>query len=160
MNTIHAFTNDQVLSDKSHKDMRRARSATHNMILTSSGAAHAIGQVLPELDGKLEGFAVRVPVINVSFVDLTLTVARDANVEHVNNVLGQAAAGELEGVLAYGEQPLVSSDYNHDPASASVDAQLTKVLGGRLVKVCAWYDNEWGFSNRMLDVAMAVAHAS
>lgn len=157
MNTIHSYTNDQVLTDVYHKDLRRARSATQNMIPTTSGAALALGQVLPELDGKLDGFAVRVPTINVSLIDLTLYTARQASAEQVNAVLKQAAEGALAGILAYSEEPLVSSDYNHDPASATVDALLTKVLGGRLVKVCAWYDNEWGFSNRLLDTALAMA---
>ncbi|WP_423823223.1 type I glyceraldehyde-3-phosphate dehydrogenase [Salinisphaera sp. SPP-AMP-43] len=159
MNTIHSYTNDQVLSDVYHKDIRRARSATQNMIPTKTGAAAAVGLVLPELNGKLDGFAVRVPTINVSFVDLSATVSKDVTVEQVNEVLKNAANGELKGVLAYTEEELVSQDYNHDPVSSTVDSKLTKVAGGRLIKVCSWYDNEWGFSNRMLDTALALANA-
>lgn len=159
MNTIHSYTNDQVLSDVYHKDIRRARSATQSMIPTKTGAAAAVGLVLPELNGKLDGFAVRVPTINVSFVDLTLNVSKDTSVEEVNQVLKKAADGELKGVLAYTEEELVSSDYNHNPVSSTVDAKLTKVAGGKLIKVCSWYDNEWGFSNRMLDTALALANA-
>ncbi|MES1932590.1 glyceraldehyde-3-phosphate dehydrogenase, type I [Salinisphaera shabanensis T35B1] len=159
MNTIHSYTNDQVLTDVYHKDLRRARSATQSMIPTATGAAKAVGLVLPELNGKLDGFAVRVPTINVSMVDLTAQVSKDTTAEDVNAVLKQAAEGPLKGVLAYSEAPLVSQDFNHDPASSTVDAPLTKVAGGKLVKICAWYDNEWGFSNRMLDTALALAKA-
>jgi len=159
MNTIHAYTNDQVLTDVYHKDLRRARSATMSMIPTKTGAAAAVGLVLPELDGKLDGFAVRVPTINVSMVDLSFTASRETTVEEVNSVLKEAAEGPLKGVLAFTEDPLVSVDFNHDPASSTVDAGLTKVLNGKLVKVCAWYDNEWGFSNRMLDTALAAMKA-
>ncbi|MES1949933.1 glyceraldehyde-3-phosphate dehydrogenase, type I [Salinisphaera sp. S4-8] len=159
MNTIHSYTNDQVLTDVYHKDLRRARSATQSMIPTATGAAKAVGLVLPELNGKLDGFAVRVPTINVSMVDLTAQVSKDTTVEEVNAVLKQAAEGPLKGVLAYSEAPLVSSDFNHDPSSSTVDAPLTKVAGGKLIKVCSWYDNEWGFSNRMLDTALALANA-
>ncbi len=159
MTTVHSFTNDQVLTDVYHKDLRRARAATQSMIPTKTGAAAAVGLVLPELNGKLDGFAVRVPTINVSFVDLAFTAARDTSVEEVNEILRQAAEGELKGILAYNNAPLVSADFNHDPASSVFDATLTKV-SGRLVKVCAWYDNEWGFSNRMLDVAAALMRAS
>lgn len=159
MNTIHSYTNDQVLSDVYHKDIRRARSATTNMIPTKTGAAEAVGKVLPELDGRLSGFAVRVPTINVSFVDLSATVSKEVTVEQVNSVLKKAAEGELKGVLAYTEEELVSSDYNHNPVSSTVDSKLTKVAGSRLIKVCSWYDNEWGFSNRMLDTALALANA-
>ncbi|WP_348766317.1 type I glyceraldehyde-3-phosphate dehydrogenase [uncultured Salinisphaera sp.] len=159
MNTIHSYTNDQVLTDVYHKDLRRARSATQSMIPTATGAAKAVGLVLPELNGKLDGFAVRVPTINVSMVDLTAQVSKDTTVEEVNAVLKQAAEGPLKGVLAYSEAPLVSSDFNHDPASSTVDGPLTKVAGGKLIKVCSWYDNEWGFSNRMLDTALALANA-
>lgn len=159
MNTIHSYTNDQVLSDVYHKDIRRARSATQSQIPAKTGAAAAVGLVLPELDGKLDGFAVRVPTINVSFVDLTLNVSKDTSVEEVNQVLNNAANGELKGVLAYTEEELVSTDYNHNPVSSTVDSKLTKVAGGKLVKVCSWYDNEWGFSNRMLDTALALANA-
>lgn len=159
MNTIHSYTNDQVLSDVYHKDIRRARSATQSMIPTKTGAAAAVSLVLPELEGKLDGFAVRVPTINVSFVDLSATVSQDVTVEQVNEVLRNAAGGELKGVLAYTDEELVSVDYNHNPASSTVDSKLTKVAGGRLIKVCSWYDNEWGFSSRMLDSALAMANA-
>ncbi|RJS94362.1 type I glyceraldehyde-3-phosphate dehydrogenase [Salinisphaera sp. Q1T1-3] len=159
MNTIHSYTNDQVLSDVYHKDIRRARSATQSMIPTKTGAAAAVGMVLPDLDGKLDGFAVRVPTINVSFVDLSATVRQDVTIEQVNEVLKNAANGELKGVLAYTDEELVSQDYNHNPVSSTVDSKLTKVAGGRLIKVCSWYDNEWGFSNRMLDTALAMAKA-
>lgn len=158
MTTIHAFTNDQVLTDVRHKDMRRARSATQNMIPTKTGAATAVGLVLPELNGKFDGFAMRVPVINVSVVDLTFTASRDTSVEEVNNIVKAAAENELKGVLEINEQPLVSSDFNHNPASSIFDATQTKVIGN-LVKVLAWYDNEWGFSNRMLDTTLAMMKA-
>ena len=157
MTTIHAYTNDQVLTDVYHSDLRRARSATMSMIPTKTGAASAVGLVLPELAGKLDGFAVRVPTINVSMVDLTFTAGRDTSVEEIHGLLKAASEGELKGVLAYTDAPLVSIDFNHDPASSTYDASLTKVLGKRLVKVCAWYDNEWGFSNRMLDTARVMA---
>ncbi len=159
MTTIHAYTNDQVLTDVYHKDLRRARSATMSMIPTKTGAAAAVGLVLPELDGKLDGYAMRVPTINVSMVDLTFTAARDTSIEEIDGLLKRSAEGELKGVLAYNDQPLVSIDFNHDPASSTYDASLTKVIGGRLVKVCAWYDNEWGFSNRMLDTTRALMAA-
>lgn len=158
MTTIHSYTNDQVLTDVHHKDMRRARSATQNMIPTKTGAAAAVGLVLPELAGKLDGFSVRVPTINVSLVDLTFNASRDTSVEEVNRILKEASQGELKGILNYTEEPLVSGDFNHDPASSTVDAGLTKV-NGALVKVLAWYDNEWGFSSRMLDTAVALAKA-
>ena len=156
MNTIHAYTNDQVLTDVYHEDLRRARSATHSMIPTKTGAAAAVGLVLPELNGKLDGFAIRVPTINVSLVDLTFTAGRATTVEEVNQILKDAAAGELKGILNVNEEPLVSVDFNHNPASSTADLTLTKVIDGRLVKVCSWYDNEWGFSNRMLDTALAL----
>ncbi len=159
MNTIHSYTNDQVLTDVYHSDLRRARSATQSMIPTKTGAAAAVGLVMPELDGKLDGFAVRVPTINVSMVDLTAQVSKQTTVEEVNAVLKKAAEGSLRGVLAYSEAELVSQDFNHDPVSSTVDAPLTKVSGGKLIKVCSWYDNEWGFSNRMLDTALALANA-
>ena len=159
MTTIHAYTNDQVLTDVFHKDLRRARSATMSMIPTKTGAAAAVGLVLPELKGKLDGFAVRVPTINVSLVDLTFTARRATTLEEINRVLKEAAQGPLRGILAYNDQPLVSIDFNHDPASSTYDASLTKVIDGVLVKVCAWYDNEWGFSNRMLDTTLAWSHA-
>jgi glyceraldehyde 3-phosphate dehydrogenase len=160
MTTIHAYTNDQVLTDVYHKDLRRARSATMSMIPTKTGAAAAVGLVLPELNGKLDGFAVRVPTINVSLVDLTFTAARATSVDEVNKVLRAASAGELKGILNYSDGPLVSIDFNHDPASSTYDATLTRVIDGTLVKVCAWYDNEWGFSNRMLDTALAWSRAA
>jgi glyceraldehyde 3-phosphate dehydrogenase len=159
MNTIHAYTNDQVLTDVYHEDLRRARSATHSMIPTKTGAAAAVGLVLPELNGKLDGFAIRVPTINVSMVDLTFTAGRATTVDEVNQILKDAAAGELKGILYVNEDPLVSVDFNHNPASSTADLTLTKVIDGRLVKVCSWYDNEWGFSNRMLDTAMALMKA-
>ncbi|HEX6996687.1 MAG TPA: type I glyceraldehyde-3-phosphate dehydrogenase [Gammaproteobacteria bacterium] len=155
MTTVHAYTNDQVLTDVYHKDLRRARSATQSMIPTKTGAAAAIGLVLPELDGRLDGFAMRVPTINVSVVDLTFQASRDTSAEEIHQAVRAAAQGELKGVLEYTDEPLVSIDYNHNPASSIYDATLTKVQGKRLVKVCAWYDNEWGFSNRMLDTTLA-----
>jgi len=159
MTTIHAYTNDQVLTDVFHKDLRRARSATQSMIPTSTGAAKAVGLVLPELNGKLDGFAVRVPTINVSMVDLTFRAARDTDKAEIDAVLKAASQQELEGVLNYNDQPLVSIDFNHDPASSTYEAPLTKVIDKRLVKVVSWYDNEWGFSNRMLDVTVALMNA-
>jgi glyceraldehyde 3-phosphate dehydrogenase len=159
MTTIHAYTNDQVLTDVYHSDLRRARSATMSMIPTKTGAAAAVGLVLPELNGKLDGFAMRVPTINVSVVDLAFTAARDTSHEEVDGLIRAAAAGPLKGVLEYNDQPLVSIDFNHNPASSIYDASLTKVIDGRLVKVIAWYDNEWGFSNRMLDTTIALVNA-
>ena len=161
MTTIHAYTNDQVLSDVYHSDLRRARSATQSMIPTKTGAAAAVGLVLPELDGRLDGFAMRVPTINVSVVDLTFTASKATTVKEVNAAVRAAAEGPLKGVLSYTEEPLVSIDFNHNPASSILDAGLTKVSSdGKLVKVCSWYDNEWGFSNRMLDTALALVNAS
>ena len=159
MTTIHAYTNDQVLTDVYHEDLRRARSATMSMIPTKTGAAAAVGLVLPELNGKLDGFAMRVPTINVSIVDLTFTAGRSTTVEEVNSILEAASKNELKGILEYSTSPLVSIDYNHNPASSTVDSLLTKVTGGTLVKVLSWYDNEWGFSNRMLDTTMALMSA-
>jgi glyceraldehyde 3-phosphate dehydrogenase len=159
MTTIHAYTNDQVLTDVYHEDLRRARSATMSMIPTKTGAAAAVGLVLPELNGKLDGYAIRVPTINVSLVDLSFIAARDTTVDEVNAIMKAAAeSGPLAGVLNYNTGPLVSVDFNHDPASSTFDATLTKV-SGRLVKVSSWYDNEWGFSNRMLDTAIALMAA-
>ncbi len=155
MTTVHSYTNDQVLTDVYHTDLRRARSATMSMIPTKTGAAAAVGLVLPELKGKLDGFAIRVPTINVSMVDLSFIAARATGVEEVHSVVREAATGALKGILAYNDKPLVSVDFNHDPASSTYDATLTKVMQGSLVKVCAWYDNEWGFSNRMLDTTLA-----
>ncbi|HWL62401.1 MAG TPA: type I glyceraldehyde-3-phosphate dehydrogenase [Steroidobacteraceae bacterium] len=159
MTTVHAYTNDQVLTDVYHEDLRRARSATMSMIPTKTGAAAAVGLVLPTLKGKLDGFAIRVPTINVSLVDLTFKPKRATTVEEINTLVKNAAAGSLKGVLAYTDAPLVSIDYNHDPASSTYDATLTKIIDGSLVKVCSWYDNEWGFSNRMLDTALAWSRA-
>ncbi|MGH1360494.1 MAG: type I glyceraldehyde-3-phosphate dehydrogenase [Burkholderiaceae bacterium] len=158
MTTIHAYTNDQVLTDVYHKDLRRARSATSSMIPTSTGAAKAVGLVLPELNGRLDGFSMRVPTINVSFVDLSFVASRDTTVDEVNEIMKAAASGPMKGVLEYTDAPLVSIDFNHNPASSTFDASLTKV-SGRLVKVTSWYDNEWGFSNRMLDTTMALVNA-
>ena len=159
MTTIHAYTNDQVLTDVYHSDLRRARSATSSMIPTNTGAAAAVGLVLPELNGRLDGFAIRVPTINVSLVDLTFTARRETTVDEINQVMQEAARGSLKGILAINERPLVSIDFNHDPASSTYEAPLTKVLGGTLVKVSSWYDNEWGFSNRMLDTTVAFMNA-
>ncbi len=158
MTTIHAYTNDQVLTDVYHEDLRRARSATQSMIPTKTGAAAAVGLVLPELNGRLDGYAMRVPTINVSIVDLSFIAARDTSVEEINAILKEASQGALKGVLDYSDAPLVSVDFNHNPASSTYDATLTKV-SGRLVKVSSWYDNEWGFSNRMLDTTVALVNA-
>ncbi|ADJ27251.1 type I glyceraldehyde-3-phosphate dehydrogenase [Nitrosococcus watsonii] len=159
MTTIHSYTNDQVLTDVYHTDLRRARSATQSMIPTKTGAAAAVGLVLPELNGKLDGFAIRVPTINVSLVDLTFVASRNTTKENVDGMMREAAEGDLQGVLAYNDKPLVSMDFNHDPSSSIYEASLTKVMGGNLVKVLAWYDNEWGFSNRMLDATVALMNA-
>jgi len=159
MTTIHAYTNDQVLTDVYHEDLRRARSATMSMIPTKTGAAAAVGLVLPELNGKLDGFAVRVPTINVSIVDLSFIAKRQTKVEEVNNAVKQASETDLKGILQYNTEPLVSIDFNHNPASSIFDATLTKVSEGTLVKVTSWYDNEWGFSNRMLDATVALMNA-
>ena len=159
MTTVHAYTNDQVLTDVMHEDLRRARSATQSMIPTKTGAAVAVGLVLPELNGKLDGYAIRVPTINVSIVDLSFIAARDTTVDEINALMKEAAdSGPLKGILTYNTEPLVSVDFNHNPASSNFDATLTKV-SGRLVKVSSWYDNEWGFSNRMLDTTMALMSA-
>ena len=159
MTTIHAYTNDQVLTDVFHKDLRRARSGTMSQIPTSTGAAKAVGLVLPELNGKLDGFSMRVPTINVSCVDLTFVADRDTTVDEVNDIIRAASEGPLKGILAYNDEPLVSIDFNHDPHSSTYDAGLTKVMEGNLVKVLSWYDNEWGFSNRMLDTTVALMNA-
>ena len=158
MTTVHAYTNDQVLTDVMHEDLRRARSATQSMIPTKTGAASAVGLVLPELNGKLDGYAIRVPTINVSIVDLSFIAARDTTADEVNAIMKDASNGALKGILTYNTEPLVSVDYNHNPASSNFDATLTKV-SGRLVKVSSWYDNEWGFSNRMLDTTVALMGA-
>jgi glyceraldehyde 3-phosphate dehydrogenase len=159
MTTIHAYTNDQVLTDVYHEDLRRARSATMSMIPTKTGAAAAVGLVLPELNGKLDGYAMRVPTINVSVVDLSFIAKRATTAEEINQVMKEAAEGSLKGILAYNVEPLVSVDFNHNPHSSIFDSTLTKVSGGTLVKASAWYDNEWGFSNRMLDTTVAFMNA-
>ncbi|MCH9698470.1 MAG: type I glyceraldehyde-3-phosphate dehydrogenase [Gammaproteobacteria bacterium] len=155
MTTIHSYTNDQVLTDVFHSDLRRARSATQSMIPTKTGAAAAVGLVLPKLAGKLDGFAVRVPTINVSLVDLVFTAKKDTSVEEINNIVLAASNGGLKDILDYNDEPLVSFDFNHNPASSIFESSLTKVMDGNLVKVLSWYDNEWGFSNRMLDTTKA-----
>ena len=159
MTTIHSYTNDQVLTDVFHKDLRRARSATMSMIPAKTGAATAVGLVLPELNGKLDGFAVRVPTINVSLVDLSFVAKRATSVKEIDGLMKEASGGALKGILAYSDGPLVSVDFNHDPHSSTYDATMTKVIEGTMVKVCAWYDNEWGFSNRMLDTTLAWSRA-
>ncbi len=158
MTTVHAYTNDQVLTDVMHSDLRRARSATMSMIPTKTGAAAAVSLVLPELEGRLDGYAIRVPVINVSIVDLSFIAARDTTVAEVNSIMKEASEGALKNILTYNTEPLVSIDFNHNPASSNFDSTLTKV-SGRLVKVSSWYDNEWGFSNRMLDTTVALMSA-
>ena len=159
MTTIHAYTNDQVLTDVFHKDLRRARSATHSQIPTKTGAAVAVGLVLPELNGRLDGFSMRIPTINVSCVDLTFVAQRETSKEEIDAAVNEAANGKLKGVMAVNTKPLVSIDFNHNPASCTYDATQTRVMGGTLVKVLGWYDNEWGFSNRMLDMTEAFANA-
>ena len=159
MTTVHSYTNDQVLTDVYHRDPRRARAAGLNIIPTRTGAAAAVGLVLPELNGKLDGFAMRVPTINVSVVDLTFNAARKTTVEEVNEVVKKASEGKLKGILDYNVEPLVSSDFNHIPASSIFDATQTRVVDGSLVKILSWYDNEWGFSCRMLDTATALWNA-
>ncbi|HET6525891.1 type I glyceraldehyde-3-phosphate dehydrogenase [Sphingopyxis sp.] len=157
MTTVHAYTNDQKILDQIHSDMRRARAAGMSIIPTTTGAARAVGEVLPELKGKLDGSAIRVPTPNVSLVDLTFTPKRDTSVEEVNKILKDASEGALKGVLAFSDEPLVSIDYNHCPASSTIDSLETSVLEGKLVRVVSWYDNEWGFSNRMVDTAGVIA---
>ena len=159
MTTIHSYTNDQVLTDVYHSDLHRARSATQSMIPTKTGAAAAVGLVLPEMKGKLDGFAMRVPTINVSVVDLCFQASRDTTKEEIDSILREAAAGSLKGILAINDEPLVSMDFNHNPHSSIYEAGLTKVTGGNFVKVLSWYDNEWGFSNRMLDTTVAFMNA-
>jgi len=159
MTTIHAYTNDQVLTDVYHSDLRRARSATMSQIPTKTGAAAAVGLVLPELNGRLDGFSMRVPTINVSVVDLSFVASRATSIEEINSIVKAAATGDLKGVLAYNTRPLVSIDFNHDPHSSVFDSTLTRVMEGTLVKVLSWYDNEWGFSNRMLDTTIALMNA-
>ena len=161
MTTIHSYTNDQVLTDVYHTDLRRARSATHSMIPAKTGAAASVGLVMPELKGKLDGFSIRVPTINVSLFDLSFIAKRATSIEEIDGLMKAAAAsGPLQGILAYTDAPLVSVDYNHDAHSSIYDATMTKVIGGTLVKVCSWYDNEWGFSNRMLDTTLAWSRAT
>lgn len=155
MNTVHAYTSDQRLVDAKHSDMRRARSATQSIVPTQTGAAQAVGLVLPELKGKLDGFAMRVPTVDVSVVDFTFEASRETSVDEVNTLLKTAAEGEMKSIMKFNEEPLVSIDFKHNPASSIVDAELTRV-SGNLVKVCAWYDNEWGFANRMLDTSLAM----
>ena len=157
MTTIHSYTNDQKMLDQVHKDLRRARAGALNIIPTTTGAARAVGLVLPELKGKLDGSSVRVPTPNVSLIDLTFTPGRDTTKEELNDALKAASQGALEGVLDYTDQPLVSSDFNHQPASSTVDSLETAVLEGKLARVVSWYDNEWGFSNRMIDTAGVMA---
>ncbi len=159
MTTIHAYTNDQRLADVYHSDLRRARAAALNIIPTKTGAAAAVGLVLPELNGKLDGFAIRVPTINVSLVDLTFEAGRQTSVDEINSVMKAASEGALNGILAYNDEPLVSLDFNHTNVSSTYDAGMTRVIDGKLVKACAWYDNEWGFSNRMLDTTLAMMKA-
>jgi len=159
MTTIHSYTNDQVLTDVYHSDLHRARSATQSMIPTKTGAAAAVGLVLPEMKGKLDGFAMRVPTINVSVVDLCFQASRNTTKEEIDSILKEAAAGSLKGILAVNEEPLVSMDFNHNPHSSIYELGLTKVTGGNFVKVLSWYDNEWGFSNRMLDTTVALFNA-
>jgi glyceraldehyde 3-phosphate dehydrogenase len=159
MTTIHAYTNDQVLTDVYHSDLRRARSATMSQIPTKTGAAAAVGLVLPELNGKLTGFSMRVPTINVSVVDLSFVAARATSKEEIDAVMKEASEGAFKGIVGFNSKPLVSVDFNHDPRSSVYDSTLTQVMGGTLVKVCSWYDNEWGFSNRMLDMTLALMAA-
>ncbi len=159
MTTIHSYTNDQKLLDVFHSDLRRARATALSMIPTKTGAAAAVGLVLPELAGRLDGFAIRVPTPNVSMVDLTFEAARDTSVDEINSILRKASEGALKNILGYNDGPLVSIDFNHDPRSSIYESHLTRVSGGNLVKVCSWYDNEWGFSNRMLDTTIALMNA-
>jgi len=153
--TVHCYTNDQSLQDRFHSDLRRARAVGSSIIPTTTGVVEAVGKVLPELEGKLEGFSVRVPTQNVSLLDFTFTASRATDAAQINELFRQATLGPLVGLLAVSDEPLVSIDFNHRPESAVIDTTLTRVSGGTLVKVCAWYDNEWGFANRMLDVAVA-----
>ena len=157
--TIHSFTNDQRLTDANHKDIRRARAATMSMIPTKTGAAKNVGLVIPELQGKLDGLAVRIPTVNVSVVDLVVRTKKNTSIEEVNKVLLKASQNEMKNIIEFNDIPLVSTDFNHNPASAIYDSNLTKVMSDKLLKVYVWYDNEWGFSNRMLDVTLALMNA-
>ena len=159
MTTIHAYTNDQVLTDVFHKDLRRARSATHSQIPTKTGAAAAVGLVLPDLNGKLDGLSIRVPTINVSLVDLVFVAKRETSTAEIDAAIEEASKGKLKGIIGINRKPLVSIDFNHNPLSSVYDATQTRVMGGTLVKVFSWYDNEWGFSNRMLDMTLALVNA-
>lgn len=157
MTTIHAYTNDQRILDLAHKDMRRARAAAVNMIPTTTGAAKAIALVIPELEGKLDGYAIRVPIPTVSIVDCVLEVEKTASVEELNSLFKAAADGPMKGIFGYSEEPLVSMDYKGDPRSSILDADLTKVIAGNMVKFVSWYDNEWGYSSRTVDLAVKIA---
>ena len=157
--TIHSFTNDQRLTDANHSDIRRARAATLSMIPTKTGAAKNVGLVIPELEGKLDGLAVRIPTVNVSVVDLVVRTKKNTSINEVNEILLDASKNEMKNIIAYNDIPLVSTDFNHNPASSIYDANLTKVMDDKLLKVYVWYDNEWGFSNRMLDVTLALMNA-
>ena len=157
--TIHSFTNDQRLTDANHKDIRRARAATQSMIPTKTGAAKNVGLVIPELQGKLDGLAIRIPTVNVSIVDLAIRTKKDTSIDEVNKILLNSSKNEMKNIIAFNDIPLVSTDFNHNPASSIYDCNLTKVMGNRLVKVYVWYDNEWGFSNRMLDATLALMNA-
>lgn len=158
MTTVHSYTNDQQILDLPHKDLRRARAAAQNIIPTSTGAAKVVGKVLPELEGKLNGFAMRVPTPNVSIVDFVADLEKDVTIEDVNGVLREAAEGKLKGIMGYSEEPLVSSDYNGDPHSSAVDALSTMIMDGNMAKTVSWYDNEWGYSNRVVDLAVYIAN--
>ena len=157
--TIHSFTNDQRLTDANHKDIRRARAATMSMIPTKTGAAKNVGLVIPELQGKLDGLAVRIPTVNVSVVDLVVRTKKNTSIEEVNEILLNASQNEMKNIIEFNTIPLVSTDFNHNPASAIYDSNLTKVMSDKLLKVYVWYDNEWGFSNRMLDVTVSLMNA-
>ena len=158
MTTIHSYTNDQVLTDVYHPDLRRARSATQSMIPAKTGAASAVGLVLPDLNGKLDGFAIRVPTINVSLVDLCINIKKESSLDDINSILKEASKNDLSGILGYNSEPLVSIDFNHSAYSSVYDESLSRVMDNKFFKICSWYDNEWGFSNRMLDVAKILAN--
>ena len=158
INTIHAYTNDQRLADVPHSDWRRSRAAAENIIPTTTGAARAVGKVLPELNGKLDGFAIRVPTINVSLVDLCINIKKESSLDDINSILKEASKNDLSGILGYNSEPLVSIDFNHSAYSSVYDESLSRVMDNKFFKICSWYDNEWGFSNRMLDVAKILAN--